>query len=70
MQVGRSVRVTGAVRAGQNIMLCGASIRKGDIVLPAGHEIRPAEIGLLAEVGRAEVRGNTTGTRRSSVHRQ
>jgi molybdopterin molybdotransferase len=52
---GTRVRINGAVRAGQNIMVCGASIRKGDVVLPAGHEIRPAEIGLLAEVGRSEV---------------
>jgi molybdopterin molybdotransferase len=43
------------VKAGQNIMRQGSSLRRGEIVLPAGQEIRPAEVGLLAEVGRANV---------------
>ena len=42
-------------RVGQNIMRQGASLRRGDIVLSPGREIRPVEIGLLAEVGRTEV---------------
>ena len=42
-------------RTGQNIMRRGASYRRGDAVLSLGCEIRPVEIGLLAEVGRTEV---------------
>jgi len=42
-------------RIGQNIMRQGASLRRGDIVLSPGREIRPVEIGLLAEVGRTKV---------------
>jgi molybdopterin molybdotransferase len=41
---------------GQNIMRRGASLRSGDVVLTAGHRLRPAEIGLLSEVGRSEVK--------------
>lgn len=41
--------------AGQNIMRRAASLRQGDVVLRAGHLLRPIEIGLLAEVGRTEV---------------
>ncbi len=52
---GQRVRIVDNVSAGQNIMRQGASLRRGEVVLAAGQEIRPPEIGLLAEVGRAEV---------------
>jgi molybdopterin molybdotransferase len=41
-------------RPGQNILRKGASLRRGDVVLHGGRLIWPAEIGMLAEVGRAE----------------
>ena len=44
------------VVAGQNIMPCGRSLRRGQLVLPSGTRIRPAEIGLLAQAGRTGVR--------------
>jgi molybdopterin molybdotransferase len=43
-------------RAGQNILRQGVAMRRGDVVLQAGRMIRPAEIALLAEVGRSAVR--------------
>jgi len=43
-------------RPGQNIMPRAASLRRGQIVLQAGCEIGPVEMGLLAEVGRARPR--------------
>ena len=43
------------VRSGQNILRRATSMRVGDVVLKAGRELRPIEIGLLAEVGRAQV---------------
>src|SRR5262249_27222569 len=49
------VRISAPVGAGQNIMRQAASLRRGQAVLAAGRVIRPMEIGLLAEVGRAEV---------------
>ena len=38
-------------RAGQNIMPRGTSMLAGGVVLRAGQEVRPIEIGVLAEVG-------------------
>lgn len=42
--------------AGRNILRRGASMRHGDLVLPAGRLVRHVEIGLLSEVGRTSVR--------------
>jgi molybdopterin molybdotransferase len=42
--------------SGQNFARRAAVMRKGDVVLNRGHELRPAELGLLAEVGRQRVR--------------
>jgi molybdopterin molybdotransferase len=43
------------VRPGQNIMNRAVSLRRGQVVLSSGLSLRPAEIGLLAEVGREHV---------------
>ena len=43
------------VRAGRNIVRRASVMRSGDVVLRRGVVVRPAEIGLLAEVGRAQV---------------
>ncbi len=43
------------VTLGSHIMRQGKSLSCGDVVIPAGSKIRPVEIGLLAEVGCAEV---------------
>jgi molybdopterin molybdotransferase len=51
------------IKAGQNIMLRGASLRRGQVVLTAGTALRAMEIGALAEVGQATV----AATRRPSV---
>lgn len=42
-------------RAGQNIMRRGTAMRFGDVLMTPGHRIRPIELGLMAEVGHAEV---------------
>jgi molybdopterin molybdotransferase len=49
------VRITDRVKPRQNIMTRGDSLRTGEVVLRSGHEIRAAEVGLLAELGRSEV---------------
>jgi molybdopterin molybdotransferase len=41
--------------AGQNIMRRATSMAAGDVVLRAGHVLRPIELGVLAEVGRTQV---------------
>ncbi|HVA48086.1 MAG TPA: gephyrin-like molybdotransferase Glp [Pirellulales bacterium] len=43
------------IASGQNIVPRAASMRRGEMVLRAGHAVRPMEIGLLAEVGRHEL---------------
>ncbi|HEX4146964.1 MAG TPA: gephyrin-like molybdotransferase Glp [Pirellulales bacterium] len=43
------------VRPGQNVMPRAASFARGQVLLAAGHELRPIELGLLAEIGRGEV---------------
>jgi molybdopterin molybdotransferase len=45
----------GNIRAGQNIMRCGQSMKQGDVILKVGTLLRAIELGLLAEVGREQV---------------
>ena len=50
------VRILEVPRSGQNIVRQGSSLKRGETVLRAGQRINPARIGLLAEVGQAEVK--------------
>ena len=43
------------VRPGENVRPVGADLRRGEILVPAGTVIGPAEIGLLASLGRTRV---------------
>jgi molybdopterin molybdotransferase len=43
------------VRAGENILRQGVSMRRGEVILHSGQKIRPIEMGLLAEMGADEV---------------
>ena len=43
------------VRYGNNIREVGADLRKGDRLIEAGTLLGPAEVGLLASLGHAEV---------------
>jgi molybdopterin molybdotransferase len=49
----RLQRVENSAR--QNVLPLGASMRAGDVVLHTGSMLRPIEIAILAEIGRAEV---------------
>ncbi|GIW93939.1 MAG: molybdopterin molybdenumtransferase MoeA [Pirellulaceae bacterium] len=44
------------VKVGQNILPKGASMKRGEMLLPAGRQLRPIDVGLLAEVGQTAVR--------------
>lgn len=44
-----------AVSAGNNVRSPGEDVRAGEIVLRAGRELRPADVGLLASLGCAQV---------------
>ncbi|MGB9777505.1 MAG: gephyrin-like molybdotransferase Glp [Anaerolineae bacterium] len=52
---GEFVRFTRAVRPGENVRPAGSDLAAGQRVLTAGTPLGPAEIGLLATVGRSEV---------------
>ena len=52
---GRRVEVKKPVRPGANVRLAGEDIAAGERVVAAGTVLRPAEIGVLAAIGRAEV---------------
>ena len=43
------------VRAGENIRPVGADLRRGDVLVRAGSELGPAEVGLLASLGHTRV---------------
>jgi len=50
-----SVRILSGVAAGTNVRHPGEDVRAGETVLTAGRLLRPADIGLLASVGRSVV---------------
>lgn len=55
-RVGSRVRLLEPVKMGQNVALLGLDLRKGDRVVKRGTLLGPAEIGMLATVGRSDVR--------------
>ena len=52
---GQIVIPAGAVRTGDNRRLAGEDLARGSAALRAGRLLRPADLGLLASLGRAEV---------------
>jgi len=50
------VRIDGAVKRGQHVLERGTEMVKGDVILSPGIVIGPQELGLLAAVGRTQVR--------------
>lgn len=52
---GDTVRIFKETKQGENIRLAGEDVRAGDLVISSGTPIRPAEIGMIASLGRAFV---------------
>ncbi len=53
---GKKVRFAiSQISPGESILRKGAAMRKGETILKAGRELRPQELGVLAELGRAEI---------------
>ena len=53
----RVIVPAGAVRRGDNRRCAGEDLAKGEAALKAGRVLRPADLGLLASLGQAEVPG-------------
>ncbi|MCG3145608.1 MAG: Molybdopterin molybdenumtransferase [Gammaproteobacteria bacterium] len=51
----RIIRIDGNLKAGDNVRQAGEDIREGQTVLAAGRRLMPADIGLIASLGIAEV---------------
>lgn len=45
-----------AVQPGDNVRLAGEDIKAGQVLLEAGHRLRPQDVGVLAAIGQARVR--------------
>src|SRR5206468_3391781 len=55
VRVGGEVGIFQAVRPGESVRPAGEDARRGELVLNAGTVVRPAEVAVLAAVGKAEV---------------
>ncbi|MFT3665752.1 gephyrin-like molybdotransferase Glp [Piscinibacter sp.] len=55
VEEGRATLPAGVVRAGDNRRRAGEDLAKGEPALHAGRVLRPADLGLLASLGQAEV---------------
>jgi molybdopterin molybdotransferase len=53
---GGQVTIGPGIKPGQNRRLAGEDLRLGQIVLPTGHLVRPADLGLIASLGVGEVK--------------
>ncbi|MBW3618682.1 MAG: molybdopterin molybdotransferase MoeA [Actinobacteria bacterium] len=49
------IRIHRAARKGDHVRGVGEDVSPGQQLLPAGHRIRPADVGLLAAIGRSRV---------------
>lgn len=52
---GDSIRISSACRRGDHVRAAGEDLAKGSVALAAGRALLPADIGLLASIGFAEV---------------
>jgi len=48
---GDLIRIDGTTAAGRNVRLAGEDLKTGEVVLPKGTLINPAELGLIASLG-------------------
>ena len=53
--VGSNIKIDGSVRKGDNVRQAGEDIAAGDLILSKGRFLNPADIGLIASLGIAEV---------------
>ena len=70
-----SIEVYRPVAVGQNVIQIGEDVRRGEQVLPAGHQIRPQDIGGLLALGIVEIdaaiaRGSPSSLRATKSYRR
>jgi molybdopterin molybdotransferase len=53
---GNQVTVGTGTKPGQNRRLAGEDLKLGQVVLPVGHLVRPADLGLVASLGVGEIK--------------
>lgn len=53
-QTGEWVHIHKAVAQGKNVRSAGEDVRRGELILPKGTEMRPQEVGMLAALGHRE----------------
>lgn len=54
-QTGQRVELTVAAKKAENIRFAGEDVREGEEVIPAGTVVRPAEVGMMAALGKSFV---------------
>ena len=52
---GDLIEITEPIKKGANVRYAGEDISQGQIVLPIGHMIKPADLGLIASLGVGEI---------------
>lgn len=52
---GQKVKIVATIRKAQDIRRAGEDVREGEIVIPRGGVVRPADVGMLASLGRSLV---------------
>ena len=50
-----SIQISNPPKRGANVRYAGEDLAQGQVVLPVGHLIRPADLGLIASLGQGEV---------------
>lgn len=50
------VKIGRAAHPGEDVRQVGSDVRQGELVLPAGTLLGPAEVGILATVGAVQVK--------------
>ena len=50
-----SIQISNPPKRGANVRYAGEDLTQGQVVLPVGHLIRPADLGLIASLGQGEV---------------
>jgi molybdopterin molybdotransferase len=54
-EVGELLNVFRQIAPGENVIRAGDDVNRGELVIAAGHRLRPQDLGVLASVGKTEI---------------